>query len=159
MDRDELVALITKEVIEQLKAAGWKAPDKPVPPPFAPQEKPEKKELPPDFDIASDAVKKIPLLENPIDPVELSHMKKRTTARIGVGKCGARLNTQTMLTLRADHAKARDAVMKDVDENLIKSMNLFSVKTQCDTKDIFITRPDLGRKLSEEGVATLKEKC
>ena len=130
-----------------------------MPPPFAPQEKPEKKELPPDFDIASEEVKKIPLLENPIDPTELAHMKKRTTARIGVGKCGARLNTQTMLTLRADHAKARDAVMKDVDENLLKSMNLFSVKTQCDTKDIFITRPDLGRKLSEEGVATLKEKC
>ena len=49
--------------------------------------------------------------------------------------------------------------MKDVDENLLKSMNLFSVKTQCDNKDVFITRPDLGRRLSEEGVATLKEKC
>ena len=159
MERDELVALITEEVIAQLKKAGWKAPDKPVPPPFVPQEKADKKELPPDFDIASEEVKKIPLLENPIDPVELSHMKKRTTARIGVGKCGARLNTQTMLTLRADHAKARDAVMKDVDENLLKSMDLFSVKTQCDTKDTFITRPDLGRRLSPEGVETLKEKC
>ena len=144
MDRDELVALITQEVIAQLKNAGWKAPDKPVPPPFAPQEQPEKKELPPDFDIASEEVKKIPLLENPIDPTELSHMKKRTTARIGVGKCGARLNTQTMLTLRADHAKARDAVMPDVDENLLTNMYLFSVKTPCDNPDVFITRPDLG---------------
>ena len=53
MERDELVALITAEVIAQLTKAGWKAPDKPVPPPFVPQEKADKKELPPDFDIAS----------------------------------------------------------------------------------------------------------
>ncbi len=37
-------------------------------------------------------------------------------------------------------------------------MGLFTVQTQCDSKDVYLTRPDLGRKLSEEGAATVKEK-
>lgn len=38
-------------------------------------------------------------------------------------------------------------------------MGLFIVQTQCENKDVYLTRPDLGRKLSPEAVATLKEKC
>ena len=38
-------------------------------------------------------------------------------------------------------------------------MGLFSVQTQCTDKDTYLTRPDLGRKLNEEAVKTIKEKC
>ena len=110
-------------------------------------------------DIVSPECKAVPLLEAAEDPEALLRMKKRTTARIGVGKAGPRLNTQTMLTLRADHAKARDAVFDDVDPKLIASLGLFTVQTTCEDKDTYVTRPDLGRQLSQAAVRTLKERC
>jgi ethanolamine ammonia-lyase small subunit len=110
-------------------------------------------------DITSPECKAAPLLEKPQDPEALGRMMKRTTARIGVGKAGPRLKTQTLLALRADHAQARDAVMKDVNTKALEDAGLFTVQTLCQDKDTFITRPDLGRQLSPEAVKTLKEKC
>lgn len=110
-------------------------------------------------DITSPECKAAPLLEKPQDPEALERMMKRTTARIGVGKAGPRLKTQTLLALRADHAQARDAVMKDVNTKALEDAGLFTVQTLCQDKDTFITRPDLGRQLSPEAVKTLKEKC
>lgn len=63
-----------------------------------------------------------------------------------------------MLRFRADHASAVDAVYTDVSEDFLKANNLFTVKTRCNSKDEYITRPDLGRRLDEESVAILKEK-
>lgn len=110
-------------------------------------------------DILSPECKNIPLLENPADPEALERMLKRTTARIGVGKSGPRLKTRTLLALRADHAQARDAVMKDVDPKVLESAGLFSVQTLCEDKNTYITRPDLGRKLNPEAVQTLQQRC
>lgn len=109
-------------------------------------------------DIVSPECKAIPMLQAE-DPDAMLRMKARTTARIGVGKAGARLNTQTMLTLRADHAQARDAVFVDVDPKLIESLGMFTVQTTCESKDNYITRPDMGRQLSNEAIRTLKERC
>lgn len=65
-----------------------------------------------------------------------------------------------MLQFRAAHSAAQDAVFNDVDHDFVeKQMGLFIVQTQCENKDVYLTRPDLGRKLSPEAVATLKEKC
>ncbi|MBQ6997696.1 MAG: ethanolamine ammonia-lyase subunit EutC [Oscillospiraceae bacterium] len=110
-------------------------------------------------DIASPACKAAPLLESPRDAEALERMMKRTTARIGVGRAGPRLKTQTLLALRADHAQARDAVMKDVAPGVLEDAGLFTVQTLCEDKNMYITRPDLGRQLSPEAVQTLKEKC
>lgn len=93
------------------------------------------------------------------DPDALERMKKRTTARIGVGRAGPRLTTQSLLELRADHAKAKDAVFADVDPKMLDGLGLFSVQTRCDTKNTFITRPDLGRLLSDEAAQTVKNRC
>ena len=86
-------------------------------------------------------------------------MMRLTTARIGVGCAGPRLKTQTLLTLRADHARARDAVMLDVHQEVIDNLKLFSVQTRCQDKNEFLTRPDLGRRLSEDGVQKVKDQC
>ena len=110
-------------------------------------------------DILSPEVKARPLLKNPCDSQALERMKKRTSARIGVGRAGPRLKTQTMLTLRADHAKARDAVFASVSQELLDRLGLFKVRTMCDSKNTFITRPDLGRRLSQEAENILREKC
>lgn len=89
----------------------------------------------------------------------MERMKSYTTARIGVGRCGPRLRTETMLRLRADHAIAKDAVFMDVKEDFLKSMGLFTIKTKCENKNQFLTRPDLGRVFSEEEARIIKEHC
>ena len=110
-------------------------------------------------DILSAAVKARPLVENPCDEQALLRMKKRTPARIGVGHAGPRLKTQTVLTLRADHARAIDAVCADVSDELLERLGLFKVQTMCDSKNTFIKRPDLGRRLSRGAENTLRRKC
>ena len=110
-------------------------------------------------DILSAAVKARPLVENPCDEQALLRMKKRTPARIGVGHAGPRLKTQTVITLRADHARAIDAVYADVSDELLERLGLFKVQTMCDSKNTFIKRPDLGRRLSREAENTLRQKC
>ena len=110
-------------------------------------------------DITSPEVRGIPQVSHPSDPEGLKRMMKRTTARIGAGKCGPRLKTRTFLTLRADHATARDAVMADVNPKLLEELGLFTVETLCGDKNTYVTRPDLGRCLSPEAEKTLKERC
>lgn len=142
----ELIAAIVEEIVRQLSAGD---PPRPGPAEPGPQEE----------DLTSPASKAVPLLEHPADPEALRQMKGRTTARIGVGRAGPRLNTRTLLTLRADHAQARDAVFADVDPQLLQRLGLFTVQSQCGDKDTFVTRPDLGRRLSPEGVEALKARC
>lgn len=97
-------------------------------------------------------------VKNPANEAELLKYKRKTPARVGIGRAGCRYRTNTMLRFRADHASAVDAVYTDVSEDFLKANNLFTLKTRCNSKDEYITRPDLGRRLDEESVAILKEK-
>ncbi len=110
-------------------------------------------------DLTSKEMKSQITLDKVEDPEVMRRMKESTPARIGIGKAGARLRTQTYLTLRADHAGARDAVLRDVDPDLIREMKLFIVQTMCTDREEYLTRPDLGRRLDEEGKKELKSKC
>ena len=76
-------------------------------------------------------------------------MKQFTVARIGVGHAGPRYNTWSMLHFRADHATAQDAVFNDVPDEFAKEQGFIAGQSLCGSKDEFLTRPDLGRKLSE----------
>lgn len=99
------------------------------------------------------------LVSNPEHGEEYAELKYNAPCRLGIGKAGARYKTLPQLEFRAAHSAAQDAVFNDVDEEFVKSLGLFIVQTQCDSKDTYLTRPDLGRKLSPEAVATVKEKC
>lgn len=148
----ELITSIVTEIVRQLESTGSvRLPGSQPTAVPAPAKEWE--------DITSPECKAIPLLENPEDPEALRRMMGRTTARIGVGRAGSRLKTQTMLALRADHAQARDAVFADVDQKVLDEAGLFTVQTMCQEKDTYITRPDLGRKLSPEAIETLRQKC
>jgi len=99
------------------------------------------------------------LVKDPIDKVGFMELKQHSPARLGIGKAGARYLTLPMLEFRAAHSAAQDAVFSGVDHDFIQQMNLFSVQTKCADKDTYLTRPDLGRQLSDEAVATVREKC
>ncbi|BBA52875.1 ethanolamine ammonia-lyase subunit EutC [Fusobacterium ulcerans] len=98
-------------------------------------------------------------LKNPANKAELMKYKKKTPARIGISRAGTRYTTNTMLRFRADHASAVDAVYTDVSEEFLNANNLFTVQTKCHSKDEYMTRPDLGRRLNEESINILKEKA
>ncbi|MDR1629065.1 MAG: ethanolamine ammonia-lyase subunit EutC [Oscillospiraceae bacterium] len=93
------------------------------------------------------------------DPQALERMLQKTSARIGVGKTGARLRTDTLLHLRADHAAARDAVILDVDASLLDALGLFAVQTKCTNRNEHLTRPDLGKIFEQETLNELLQKC
>ncbi len=121
----------------------------------------ERDDIPDDqlVDITSPEVRQRILIANPMDVEMMDRMRQMTNARIGAGRSGPRLNTVTMLTLRANHATARDSVFSEVDPALLEEMNLFSVQTRCTDKNNYLTRPDLGRRLNEEGRRIIDQKC
>lgn len=110
-------------------------------------------------DICSHEIRQRILIAHPMDTEMMDRMRQMTNARIGAGRAGSRLNTVTMLTLRANHAQARDSVFSEVDQALLDEMNLFTVKTRCTDKNNYLTRPDMGRRLNDEGRALLEQKC
>lgn len=153
----QMIAGIVEEIVRQLLATGNVAlPDVPASP-SDPAPVPHREEE--WEDITDPACRATPLVDHPEDPEALVRMMKRTTARIGVGRAGPRLKTRTLLTLRADHAQARDAVFAAVDPKLLEQAGLFTVQSMCQDKDTYVTRPDLGRQLSPEAVETLRQRC
>lgn len=110
-------------------------------------------------DITKIDVRDLYLVENPYDKEGFMELKKFAPCRLGIGKAGARYKTLPQLMFRAAHSAAQDAVFADVDQDFVDNLGLFTVQTRCESKDEYLTRPDLGRRLSEEGVKTIKEKC
>ncbi|MGB1253954.1 MAG: ethanolamine ammonia-lyase subunit EutC [Candidatus Promineifilaceae bacterium] len=80
-----------------------------------------------------------------------------TTARIGVGRAGARPRTRDTLLFSADHAVTQDAIMRPVDPDLLVEMGLLEVHSMVQSREAYLQRPDLGRLLSPVAVETLQE--
>lgn len=155
MTEEQLIARITAEVLRQLGQGGG-CPERPVPPAPAGRLAESDGCLP---DLTAGESKAEITLSHMVSRSMMEQMKRRTPARIGLGSAGPRLRTRTYLTLRADHAGARDAVFRDVDAGLLQEMGLFTVQTLCADRGEYLTRPDLGRQLSEETKRELRGKC
>lgn len=147
---ESLIARITAEVIRQMSAATAGPAQAPT------RSAPADGVLP---DLTTAESKAEITLEHMVNRELMEQMKRKTPARIGIGSAGPRLRTKTYLTLRADHAGARDAVFRDVDEDLLREMGLFSLQTLCTSRNEHLTRPDLGRQLSEDTKRALRSKC
>jgi ethanolamine ammonia-lyase small subunit len=107
------------------------------------------------IDRMSDAVG----IEDPFDKEELEELISQTPARIGVGRAGLRPKTHTWLKFRYDHAAAVDAVYGDVNPELLDRLSLFKVNTKVADKEVYVRRPDFGRKLSDEAKQLITLKC
>lgn len=83
-------------------------------------------------------------------------MMQSTSARIGVWRTGTRPLTKTMLKFRADHAVAQDAVMSYADQKIIDKLGFIQLESKVRDKDEYLTRPDLGRVLSDASIAKMQ---
>lgn len=110
-------------------------------------------------DLGEINIKDVMLVDNPENKEEYMKLKQKTSARLGIGRAGSRFKTEVLLRFRADHAAAQDAVFNDVPEEFLEELGLFEVVTECESRDQYITRPDLGRKISKEGIKIIEEKC
>jgi ethanolamine ammonia-lyase small subunit len=113
-----------------------------------------------DGDFVSDVteldLRKLYLTEDPADKTRFAKMKTQTPARLGSGKAGPRYKTLTMLRFRADHAAAQDSVFSELDADFAKRHDLLPTKTRCDSKDQYLTRPDLGRCFDEHNAKAIQ---
>ena len=101
-------------------------------------------------DVTDLNLRKLYLLEAPQDGERFRQLKLKTPARLGSGRAGPRYKTLTALRFRADHAAAQDAVFSQVPEDFARQNGMQEFKTRCESKDQYLTRPDLGRCFDEE---------
>jgi ethanolamine ammonia-lyase small subunit len=98
-------------------------------------------------------------------PEVVKKVRAQTPARLLAGRSGAAYRTRTQLELREAHAAARDAVRAELNlftnaaSDLVQKWNLFEVCTQAASKDQYLLRPDLGRRLNERSRAEVKRRC
>ncbi|HRG49069.1 MAG TPA: ethanolamine ammonia-lyase subunit EutC [Leptospiraceae bacterium] len=89
-------------------------------------------------------------------------LKQFTSARIGIGRSGVAVPTAELLAFQMAHAQARDAVLTKINFDKITSflkkekLSYLELESACHSREIYLTRPDLGRVLSENSKARIK---
>jgi ethanolamine ammonia-lyase small subunit len=110
-------------------------------------------------DLAKIDLQRYLQVPQPVNRALYEEMKLATPARVGVWRSGCRPLTDTWLRFRADHAVAQDSVLGEVPAEFPAKYDMVAVKTMCAHKDEYLTRPDLGRKLDEENLAIIRQRC
>ncbi|MDI4663694.1 ethanolamine ammonia-lyase subunit EutC [Xanthobacter autotrophicus] len=83
-------------------------------------------------------------------------LARHTPARIALGRTGASLPTGEVLRFALAHAQARDAVHMPFDADAVEAQvrglgfATLRASSAAPARDIYLRRPDLGRRLSEE---------
>jgi ethanolamine ammonia-lyase small subunit len=84
-----------------------------------------------------------------------------TPARVALGRTGASLTTKEVLRFQLAHAEARDAVHAPPDGEALAAgitalgRNVVRVETPATRRDVYLRRPDLGRRLKAESAECL----
>jgi ethanolamine ammonia-lyase small subunit len=92
-------------------------------------------------------------------------LASRTEARIGLGRAGGSLRTESVLDLRLAHALAVDAVHAPFDvsgvQQALRSAVLETERlaTRAPDRGTYLLRPDLGRALEPRSAGLLREKA
>ena len=110
-------------------------------------------------DLGSDTFKTWYGVQGAVNDSINQDMMKHTGSRICVGRTGPRPRTMPLLRFLADHSGSKDTVVKEVGEDWLADHQLWEVHSQAHDKDEYLTRPDLGRKLTEEGRKVILDKC
>ncbi|RLK51557.1 ethanolamine ammonia-lyase light chain [Alkalispirillum mobile] len=89
-------------------------------------------------------------------------LQRHTEARIALGRAGESLPTRAHLDFQLAHARARDAVHRALDRNGVAQVlspvvdRILHVSSAAGTREVFLRRPDLGRRLPEAAAARLR---
>ncbi len=89
-------------------------------------------------------------------------LKHYTTARIALGRTGVSLPTDALLQFGLAHAQARDAVHQPLQSHqLTESLHhlglpVLQVHSAASNRNEYLRRPDLGRRLNSESLASLQ---
>lgn len=86
-------------------------------------------------------------------------MRGFTPARIGIGRSGTGRPTAATLDFQLAAARARDAVHRSLDNDVLERallpLSCLRVRSMAAERDIYLRRPDLGRRLDEDDHAML----
>jgi ethanolamine ammonia-lyase small subunit len=110
-------------------------------------------------DLGGDEFKTWIGVRNPQRKEVLEDLRRNTAARIASGRAGPRPRTVTLLRFLADHSRSKDTVLKEIPTEWVEKTGLFEVHSEITDKDQYLTRPDLGRRLSKESIDTIVAKC
>ncbi|QQP86729.1 ethanolamine ammonia-lyase subunit EutC [Entomomonas asaccharolytica] len=111
------------------------------------------------LDLGSEEAKQWIGVQHPHNLEVLQSLKSNTAARVGSGRAGVRPRTNSLLRFLADHSRSKDTVLKEVPAEWVQKQGLLELQSEVSDKDQYLTRPDMGRVLSDESVKTLLEKC
>ena len=90
-------------------------------------------------------------------------LRRFTAARIALARSGASLATGPLLEFRLAHARARDAVNAPLDEPRLLAdlaglgLPVLAVASAAPDRQLFLMRPDLGRRLAPKAAAVLAD--
>lgn len=82
----------------------------------------------------------------------LTALRRATTARIGIGRAGLRYPTRAQLCFKEDLAIARDAVRREVQEDLVQRLGLLALSSRAPSRRQYLMNPSLGRFLDDRSV-------
>ncbi|HXW61437.1 MAG TPA: ethanolamine ammonia-lyase subunit EutC [Candidatus Acidoferrales bacterium] len=107
--------------------------------------------------------------DSPLAPSDLPEIvrriRARTPARLLTGRAGAAYRTSTQIELREAHAAARDAVRTELDlskvfgADWLARWQAFEVRTRANSREEYLLRPDLGRRLDDRSRAEIQQRC
>ena len=83
-------------------------------------------------------------------------MNSDTPTRLGIGRAGSRYPTKSLLKFRADHARAVDAVLTEVEVDWPKKNGLVEFHSEPISRDEYLHHPERGRRLRRNEIAKLK---
>jgi ethanolamine ammonia-lyase small subunit len=87
------------------------------------------------------------------------YLRRATPARIALGRAGDGLPTRRVLEFELAHARARDAVKANLDPAALiaelADWRPILVRSEAEDRITFLQRPDLGRRLAENGAEKL----
>lgn len=90
-------------------------------------------------------------------------LRRWTPARVALGRTGGSLPTDALLDFRLAHARARDALLRPLnEEHLLQSLiaaadsPILHLHSAAKSLDEFLRRPDLGRQLAPESIEQLQ---
>jgi ethanolamine ammonia-lyase small subunit len=89
-------------------------------------------------------------------------LREHTDARIALGRAGVSQPTAPQLAFQAAHAQARDAVHLPLDVHAMRvalqsfGLGLLELHSAAQSRQVYLQRPDLGRRLGEASAAQLR---